>query len=104
MTCDLWIVTCDLWIVTCRHSLDEVRAYSAPTQLFSASLHPSKSVFVCGGDDFIMYKFDYATGAELEACKGHFGPVHIVRFSPDGQFIGCTAGSRGYLWVQLGGG
>ncbi|XP_037069609.1 serine-threonine kinase receptor-associated protein-like [Pollicipes pollicipes] len=66
-------------------SLEEFKSYSSATQLFSASLHPSQSVFVCGGEDFIMYKYDYATGAELEACKGHFGPVHVVRFSPDGE-------------------
>jgi len=67
------------------NSLDEFKCYSAPTQLFSASLHPSQSVFVCGGDDFQMYKYDFETGAEIEATKGHFGPVHIVRFSPDGE-------------------
>lgn len=36
-----------------------------PTQVNSASLHPDQSVFVCGGDDFKMYKFDYETGAEM---------------------------------------
>lgn len=36
-----------------------------PTQVNSASLHPDCTIFVCGGEDFKMYKFDYATGAEI---------------------------------------
>ncbi|GCC33292.1 hypothetical protein chiPu_0011761 [Chiloscyllium punctatum] len=44
-----------------------------------------KDVFVAGGDDFKLYKFDYNTGEDLESYKGHFGPVHCVRFSPDGE-------------------
>jgi serine-threonine kinase receptor-associated protein len=31
----------------------------------SASLHPEKQAFVCGGEDFKMYKFDYNTGVEI---------------------------------------
>lgn len=36
-----------------------------PSQVNSASLHPDQSVFVCGGDDFKMYKFDYENGNEM---------------------------------------
>jgi len=36
-----------------------------PTNVASASLHPDKHVFVCGGEDFKMYKFDYITGNEI---------------------------------------
>jgi serine-threonine kinase receptor-associated protein len=32
-----------------------------------------------------VYKFDYTTGNEIESFKGHFGPVHCVKFSPDGE-------------------
>ncbi|KFQ36127.1 Serine-threonine kinase receptor-associated protein, partial [Merops nubicus] len=38
-----------------------------------------------GGEDFKLYKYDYNTGEELESYKGHFGPIHCVRFSPDGE-------------------
>jgi hypothetical protein len=31
----------------------------------SASLHPDKTIFVCGGEDLKMYKFDYTTGTEI---------------------------------------
>ncbi|XP_071444093.1 serine-threonine kinase receptor-associated protein [Hetaerina americana] len=66
-------------------SLEKIREFTVPTQVNSASLHPDKSIFVCGGEDLKMYKFDYSTGAEIESFKGHFGPIHCVRFSPDGE-------------------
>lgn len=47
----------------CR--LTKLREYTAPTQMNSASLHPDCSIFVCGGEDLKMYKFDYATGTEI---------------------------------------
>ncbi|XP_054284805.1 serine-threonine kinase receptor-associated protein [Macrosteles quadrilineatus] len=66
-------------------TLDVVREVPVATQVNSASLHPDRTIFVCGGDDLKMYKFDFATGNEIESFKGHFGPVHCVRFSPDGE-------------------
>jgi serine-threonine kinase receptor-associated protein len=66
-------------------SFDKLQEYEIASQVNSASLHPEKHSFVCGGEDFKMYKFDFATGIELESFKGHFGPVHCVRFSPDGE-------------------
>ncbi|KAH0560168.1 serine-threonine kinase receptor-associated protein [Cotesia glomerata] len=82
-------------IITTTHSntvsfwnsldLTKIREYTIPTQVNSVSLHPDCSMFVCGGEDLKMYKFDYSTGIEIESFKGHFGPVHCVRFSPDGE-------------------
>lgn len=46
-------------------SFEQIKEYVAPSQINSASLHPDQSVFVCGGDDFKMYKFDYETGLEI---------------------------------------
>ncbi|KAL3221488.1 hypothetical protein MRX96_029385 [Rhipicephalus microplus] len=66
-------------------TLEKMKEFQIPSQVNSASLLPDKSVFVCGGEDFKMYKFEYETGAELDSFKGHFGPVHCVRFSPDGE-------------------
>lgn len=45
--------------------LTKIKEWKVPTVVYSASLHPDKEVFVCGGDDLRMYKFDYNTGAEL---------------------------------------
>jgi len=66
-------------------TFEKIKEFQVSTSVHSASLHPSRSVFVCGGEDFKMYKMDYSTGQELESFKGHFGPVHCVRFSPDGE-------------------
>lgn len=66
-------------------TLEKIREVPVPTQVNSASLHPDKTIFVCGGEDLKMYKFDFNSGSEIESFKGHFGPVHCVRFSPDGE-------------------
>ncbi|KTG40897.1 hypothetical protein cypCar_00001057 [Cyprinus carpio] len=67
------------------NSLDLIKAVDAPASIHSASLHPEKDFFVAGGDDFKLYKYDYTTKEEMESYKGHFGPIHCVRFSPDGE-------------------
>ncbi|XP_032676916.1 serine-threonine kinase receptor-associated protein isoform X2 [Odontomachus brunneus] len=87
-------VSKDGTIITTSHSnivtfwntkeLTKIKEFTVPTQVNSASLHQDCSIFVCGGEDFKIYKFDYNTG-EIESFKGHFGPVHCVRFSPDGE-------------------
>ena len=45
--------------------MELIKSFDAPTPIFSASLHPSKSCFVAGGDDFKLYKFDYEDGKEI---------------------------------------
>ncbi len=36
-----------------------------PCPVYSASLLKEKSIFVCGGEDLKLYKFDYDTGKEI---------------------------------------
>jgi len=60
------------------------RQYQLPSVLNSAHLHKDKGHFVAGGEDLKVYKYDFKTGKEIESYKGHFGPVHIIRYSPDG--------------------
>lgn len=66
-------------------NFQRLKEIKVPTTVAAASLHPDRHIFVCGGDDFKMYKYDFITGNEIESFKGHFGPVHAVSFSPDGE-------------------
>ena len=45
--------------------MELINEFEVPCQLNSASLHPEKTVFVCGGEDFKMYKCNYSDGSEI---------------------------------------
>jgi serine-threonine kinase receptor-associated protein len=67
-------------------------SFSVNSEVNSASLAPDAQTFVVGGNDFWarVYTFKSSTsdpvgGKELEVLKGHHGPVHTIRFAPDGQ-------------------
>ncbi|XP_041978551.1 serine-threonine kinase receptor-associated protein [Aricia agestis] len=66
-------------------TIRKMREWAVPTKCYSASLAPARAAFVAAGEDLKVYKYDYNTGTELECNKGHFGPVHCVRWSPDGE-------------------
>jgi len=66
--------------------------FNVNTEVNSASLAPDAQTFVVGGNDFWarVYTFKSTSstepaGKELEVLKGHHGPVHTIRFAPDGQ-------------------
>lgn len=116
-------------------TLKKIKEITVPTKLAAASLHPDKlgkhkslhcsrnrcldalsfAVFVCGGEDFKVYKFDFISGNEIESFKGHFGPVHCLMFSPDGELYASgsedgtlrlwqtTVGKNYGLWKCLNG-
>lgn len=46
-------------------TLKKLKQFSIPTLVNTASLHPDKHIFVCAGEDFKMYKYDYITGNEI---------------------------------------
>jgi len=50
------------------YSLSKVNEVTVPTLVNTASLHRDKTMFVCGGEDLKMYKFDYSTGKEIGKC------------------------------------
>lgn len=62
-----------------------VKTFTVAYPLYAASYCPTKSRFVAGGEDMWVHLHDADTGAELEVNKGHHGPVHTVRFGPEGK-------------------
>lgn len=62
-----------------------LKTYTLNVDVEAVSLHPLKDRFVVGSiNDFSVRVIDAKSGAELEVLKGHFGPVHCVRYSPEG--------------------
>lgn len=66
-------------------SLEKLYTFDIKKPLSAVSIHPNKSVFVCSDENFTLYKYSVNNGVELESFKGHFGPVHCIQFSPDGE-------------------
>lgn len=46
-------------------TMERMKEFEMLTPILSASMHPDNHVFICGGEDFKMYKCDFYTGAEL---------------------------------------
>eukprot|EP00794_Sanderia_malayensis_P012654 gene12654-13954_t len=94
-------------------SFELLKKFELNSPIFSASLSPNKSFFVAGGEDCHLYKYDYETGNILESNKGHFGPIHCLEISPDGELYASgsedgtlrlwqtTVGKTYGLWKSL---
>ncbi|CAF0740896.1 unnamed protein product [Brachionus calyciflorus] len=66
-------------------NMEKIKSFSIPSHVSAVSINPDKSLFVCGSENFTLYKYSIESGVELESFKGHFGPVHCIQFSPDGE-------------------
>lgn len=67
------------------NSLSEIKQHKMPYPVEAASYCPSKGKFACGGGDMWVRLHAYEDGAELECNRGHHGPVHTIRFGPEGK-------------------
>jgi serine-threonine kinase receptor-associated protein len=50
-------------------TFEKVKEFDIPCTVYSASMHCDRKIFVCGGDDFKLYKYDYESGAEIGECN-----------------------------------
>jgi len=66
-------------------NLDLIKTHTMKTSVNSVSLSADKTCYVTGGEDFLLYKCSYEDGSQIESYHGHFGPIHCIRFSPDGE-------------------
>ena len=62
-----------------------VKKWTLPYEAESASVCVPQNRFVAGGADMWVHVHDMTTGNEVDVGKGHHGPVHSVRFAPDGM-------------------
>ena len=46
-------------------NLTKLNSFTIPTPVSAASIHPNKSVFVCAGENFTLYKYSISNGVEL---------------------------------------
>lgn len=60
-----------------------IKEFDVPCPVFSASYLPERNIFVCGGEDFKMYKYEYSSGEELG--KLHF-TLLIGLFEPRSRY------------------
>eukprot|EP01135_Chromosphaera_perkinsii_P001529 Nk52_evm9s206 gene=Nk52_evmTU9s206 len=68
------------------NTLEMTKMVDCGTAVSSATLHPvDKKKFTTGGQDFYLHVFDFESGREMEMYRGHHGPVHKVRYCPDGE-------------------
>lgn len=66
-------------------TMESIKSKKMEAPVYSASLHPDGKTFVWGGIDNLLHVCNYESMEQQEEYKGHFGPVHCVRYSPDGE-------------------
>lgn len=65
--------------------LSEIKQHKTQYPVEAASYCPAKGRFASGGADMWVRLHSFEDGSELECNKGHHGPVHTIRFGPEGK-------------------
>jgi len=69
-------------------SFELEKQYNVGVEANGVSVSPDSKNFVVGGNDGSVRTFEFSSGKEIEVLRGHHGPVHCVRFAPDGITFG----------------
>ena len=88
--CMKYLVTAEEDRVTVRRSdtLEEVKTFPITEYAVeAASYFPEKKRFVAGGSDMWIHVYDFENGELIEHGRGHHGPVHCLRFAPEGDMF-----------------
>eukprot|EP01024_Parvocaulis_polyphysoides_P033440 TRINITY_DN2975_c0_g1_i1.p7 TRINITY_DN2975_c0_g1~~TRINITY_DN2975_c0_g1_i1.p7 ORF type:complete len:133 (+),score=21.14 TRINITY_DN2975_c0_g1_i1:71-469(+) len=70
-----------LWDMRCFRQYQDV---PLRYEVEAASISPNGKLMVAGGSDMSVHLYNIKNGQEIDCHKGHHGPVHSVRFAPDG--------------------
>lgn len=76
------------------------RQYASSVDVNGAALSPDGKNFVVGCIDGAVRSYDFENGKENEVLKGHHGPVHCVRYAPDGNTF-ASASEDGTLRLNI---
>lgn len=66
-------------------SLSAFKEHTVAYPVEAASYCPSRKRFAAGGGDMWVRLHAMEDARELECNKGHHGPVHTIRFGPEGK-------------------
>lgn len=47
------------------NKLEKVKSYNIPSVISAVSISPDKNLFVCGSENFTLYKYSIETGTEI---------------------------------------
>lgn len=63
------------------------KTFKLNSGVLTADFHPTEPCLTLGCDDHRLYKFSTYDTENFEVNRGHFGPIHAARYSPDGELI-----------------
>eukprot|EP00948_MAST-09A_sp_MAST-9A-sp1_P001419 g1419.t1 len=72
-------------------TFETLHSHPAERPLEGISISPDKRSFITGGTDLWVRHFDLESGNSLGTKTGHHGPVHCLRFSPNGDSFASGA-------------